>query len=82
MKARVHFLNVAEASLAEAEYCVHVAWRLGYITAQQRDELDALIGAVNAPLVGLIRSTRAALSSTVAVVPLAVIAVGYLANAL
>ena len=31
LKERVHFLNIAEASLAEAGYCLHVAKRLGYI---------------------------------------------------
>jgi len=38
-RARLHFLNIAESSLAEAGYCVHVAARLGYITEALRDEL-------------------------------------------
>jgi hypothetical protein len=49
---------VAEASLAEVEYCIHVAWRLGYITDGMRLELEEAIGRVNAPLVGLIRAAR------------------------
>src|SRR4051812_11762233 len=28
---RLRFLNIAEASLAEVAYCLHAAWRLGYI---------------------------------------------------
>src|SRR4051812_3550040 len=28
---RLRFLNIAEASLAEVGYCIHVARRLGYI---------------------------------------------------
>ena len=31
-RARLHFLNIAEGSLSEVGYCVHVAHRLGYIT--------------------------------------------------
>src|SRR5712691_3608101 len=27
---RLHFLNIAEASLAEVSYCLHAACRLGY----------------------------------------------------
>src|SRR5437870_4295684 len=29
---RLHFLNIAEASLSEVAYCVHAAWRLKYIS--------------------------------------------------
>jgi four helix bundle protein len=29
---RLHFLNIAESSLAEVGYCIHVARRLGYIS--------------------------------------------------
>jgi four helix bundle protein len=57
-RARLHFLNIAEGSLAEASYCVHVAARLGYITQASREELDAHLKAAGAPLIGLIRSTR------------------------
>jgi four helix bundle protein len=57
-RARLHFLNIAESSLAEAGYCVHVATRLGYITEARRDELEVDLNAAGAPLVGLIRSTR------------------------
>lgn len=31
-RARLHFLNIAESSLAEVGYCIHVARRLHYIS--------------------------------------------------
>jgi four helix bundle protein len=55
---RLHFLNIAESSLAEVGYCLHVARRLGYITEEKLAELDAEMSAVGAPLVGLMRATR------------------------
>jgi four helix bundle protein len=55
---RLHFLNIAEASLAEVSYCVHAATRLGYITKESRQALEKDLNGVGAPLVGLIRSIR------------------------
>ena len=57
-RERLHFLNIAEASLAEAGYCLHVASRLGYITDEALKEFESELNRVGAPLVGLIRSTR------------------------
>ena len=57
-RARLHFLNISEGSLAEAGYCVHAAWRLGYIDDQMLAEFETDLNAVGAPLAGLIRSTR------------------------
>jgi four helix bundle protein len=57
-RARLHFLNISEASLAEVAYCLHVAKRLGYITEATFLELEDEIKSVTAPLVGLIRSTK------------------------
>jgi four helix bundle protein len=57
-RARLHFLNIAEGSLAEIGYCVHVAHRLGYIGDETLAELERDLNAVGAPLAGLIRSTR------------------------
>jgi hypothetical protein len=51
-------LNISEGSLAEASYCVHAAWRLGYINDKTLAELETDLNAVGAPLAGLIRSTR------------------------
>jgi four helix bundle protein len=55
---RLKFLNTSESSLAEVGYCVHVAGRLGYFSAEQVADLEAEIRAVGAPLMGLIRSTK------------------------
>ena len=55
---RLHFLNIAEGSLAEVGYCLHVARRLGYITEEVMKEFESELNGVGAPLVGLIRSTR------------------------
>jgi four helix bundle protein len=57
-RARLHFLNIAEGSLAEVSYCVHVAHRLGYITETTFVELESEIKGATAPLVGLIRATK------------------------
>jgi four helix bundle protein len=53
---RLHFLNIAEASLAEVGYCLHVARRLGYIDEATYQTVDLHARQVAAPLVGLIRS--------------------------
>jgi four helix bundle protein len=56
---RLHFLNIAEASLAEAAYCVHAAWRLGYVNDELLSELERDLNGAGAPLGGLIRSIHA-----------------------
>jgi four helix bundle protein len=61
-KSRLHFLNIAEASLAEVGYCIHAAHRVGYVSEQLRDELEKDIKGVGAPLAGLVRSTKADLT--------------------
>lgn len=53
---RLRFLNIAEASLAEVAYCLHVARRLGYLSEDGYSGFDAAVLRVAAPLVGLIRS--------------------------
>ena len=57
-RERLHFLNIAESSLAEVGYCLHVATRLGYITREALAALEAELNGVGAPLMGLIRVTR------------------------
>lgn len=57
-RERLHFLNIAESSLAEVGYCLHVAMRLGYITEQAMIEFEAELNGVGAPLMGLIRLTK------------------------
>src|SRR5438132_13601042 len=58
-RTRLHFLNIAESSLAEVGYCIHVALRLGYLSEAQANELETEVKRVGAPLAGLIRSRRA-----------------------
>ncbi|MGC4085237.1 MAG: four helix bundle protein [Vicinamibacterales bacterium] len=55
---QLHFLNIAESSLAETAYCVHVARRLGYISQAEFVELDMEVQRVFAPLSGLLRRTK------------------------
>ena len=57
-RERLHFLNVAEGSLAEVGYCLHVAARLEYISGETLAELEAELNRVGAPLTGLVRTTR------------------------
>jgi four helix bundle protein len=57
-RTRLNFLNIAHASLAEVGYCVHVAQRLGYISAPVANDLEIKVREVGAPLAGLIRSAR------------------------
>ena len=47
-------LHLAEASLAELGYCLHVARRLGYISEQAFGELEIEVKRAGAPLSGLI----------------------------
>jgi four helix bundle protein len=56
LRDRLHFLNIAEASLAEAAYCVHAAWRLGYVAESALADSERELNGVGAPLAGLIRS--------------------------
>ena len=58
-RARLHFLNISEASLAEVGYCIHAAKRLGYINDATCEELERDIRQVGAPLTGLVRAAHA-----------------------
>jgi hypothetical protein len=63
---RLNFLNIAQSSLAEVGYCVHVARRLGYLSETVARELEIEVKQVGAPLAGLIRSTRITVGSQIA----------------
>ena len=56
---RLRFLNIAEASLAEVGYCLHAAWRLGYLKDAVLTDLQKDLNGVGAPLTGLVRSISA-----------------------
>lgn len=53
---RLHFLQMALASLAEAGYCIHVAGRLGYLKPMECQSLDKQIRQASAPLRGYMKS--------------------------
>ena len=59
IRERVRFLNIAEASLAEVGYCLHVARRLGYLEEREYAEVLKSVNGAAAPLVGLLRAVRA-----------------------
>lgn len=59
LRDRARFLNIAEASLAELAYCLHVSKRLGYVTADEHLALETAALRVGAPLAGLVRSVKA-----------------------
>jgi four helix bundle protein len=63
-KARLNFLNISEASLAEVWYGLHVAKRLDYISPSEFDDLERALNQVGAPLSGLIRATKSEQEST------------------
>ena len=54
-KERLHFLQIALASLDEAGYCLHAARRLGYLDAATYEQVEVEIKKVAAPLRGLMR---------------------------
>ena len=55
-KDRVHFLQIASASLAEVGYCVHAARRLGYLDDSRYAQRESEIRQTAAPLRGLMKS--------------------------
>ena len=57
-KARMNFLKISQASLAEVWYGLHVAKRLDYISPSEFDELERALNQIGAPLAGLIRTMR------------------------
>lgn len=58
LRDRLRFLNIAEASLAEVGYCLHVARRLGYLTPDEHTAFERAVLHVAAPLAGLMRSMK------------------------
>jgi four helix bundle protein len=54
----LHFLYIARGSLSEAQYFVHLARRLGYLSPNDADALAAQTSATFACLHGLIRAVE------------------------
>jgi four helix bundle protein len=57
-KDYLHFLYIARGSLNEARYFLHLACRLGYLTAQAQQTVEQLAGEVSRTLTGLIRAVE------------------------
>lgn len=57
-KEYLHFLHIARGSLAETQYFLHLAKRLGYFKAAHFNELDQSARQTFACLHGLIVSVR------------------------
>lgn len=51
----IHFLSIAKGSLAEVEYYIHLAFRLGYLPSSVHHQLEEMQGAAARALVGFIR---------------------------
>jgi four helix bundle protein len=54
----LHFLHIARGSLAEAQYFVHLASRLGYLTADEAEALNTQTKTAFACLHGLIKAVE------------------------
>jgi four helix bundle protein len=78
-RARLHFLNISEGSLAEVGYCLHVAHRLGYVGDDQLAELERDLNGVGAPLAGLVRSTKADLTLSTLLIAIALVTAYWIA---
>src|SRR5215470_14470682 len=55
---RLRFLDISRASLAEVGYCLHVARRLEYITADRCATFEKLLNQIGAALSGFINAVR------------------------
>ena len=55
----MNFFSIPQASLAEVDYCIHAAWRLGYVSDELAESLQVTMKQVGAPLAGLIRAEKA-----------------------
>lgn len=55
---RARFLNIAEASLAEVNYCIHVCRRLQYLGEEDCRRYQSMALQTGAPLAGLIRQLK------------------------
>jgi four helix bundle protein len=53
---KLHFLQIALSSLAEAGYCLHAAKRLEYISVKDYARFETEVRRVSAPLRGLMKS--------------------------
>ena len=57
-KEYVHFLNIAQGSLAEADYFIHLAKRLNYLDEKPYNEILRKLVELGATLYGLIKAVK------------------------
>jgi four helix bundle protein len=57
-KDYLHFLHIARGSLSEAQYFVHLAHRLGYLSSEEAERFRAQTKGVFGCLHGLIRAVE------------------------
>jgi four helix bundle protein len=57
-KDSIRFFDVASASLSECAYGIHASARLGYIDDALKEELEARVRMIAAPLNGLVARYR------------------------
>jgi four helix bundle protein len=55
-KEFLQFLYIAKSSLAEVDYCLHLAFRLGYMTADVYEKIDSAKEEVAKVLRGLMKA--------------------------
>jgi len=55
----LQFLNVAGGSLSELDTQIEIAMRLGFVSAEQKEELDGMTDSIASKLAGLIRQQKA-----------------------
>jgi len=54
LKEYLQFLYLADSSLSEVAYCVHLAYRLGFMDDETRERLEAMRSEAGRPLHGLL----------------------------
>ncbi|MEI6563420.1 MAG: four helix bundle protein [bacterium] len=64
-KDYLHFLHIARGSLSETQYFIHLANRLGYISAVLREGLDVQVSETFRKLHGLIQAVKEELPKSV-----------------
>ena len=62
-KDYAHFLQIARGSLAETQYFLHLARRLGYLRPERADQLEQAARRVFGCLHGLIQAVRGSAAS-------------------
>ncbi len=58
LKEFAQFLNIADASLSELDTQVEIALNLGYLTENEKKEIDLALNSLTAKLAGLLSSIR------------------------